>query len=522
MKQFISRHGDRLQGVLSGFDRLRFRGTLLLLTSEGGMMEFLWRNQILLRDFGGYVDGVTDRVRCASEALAAQTPYGRIRYLPSTRLRKEVVAREMAEQAPDREGLVAVLSCVEPCRSFHVRRNSETKRLRLEFAERQCLHHYFYFRHPEFGLLHVRLQTWFPFTVHVWLNGREWLCRDLDRAGIGYVRRENCLVAVDDVPQAQALLLRQLRRRWPRLLDGLLRSVHPEFPAILGRCPMEYYWSVDESEWATDLLFRSPADLARLYPRLVRHGLLTFGSGEVLRFLGRKVPATGRVHGAFQGEVVSDLRHRPEGLRLKHRVKRNTIKMYDKQESVLRVETTLIDPRDMKVFRPAHDDPQGPRDWRTLRTGVADLHRRAQVCQQANERYLEALATVDDEATVAELSDPLCRAVTCQGRRWRALNPLGDADARLLEVVHRGEFAVNGFRNRDLRELLCAPEPQSPEQVRRQSTRITRQLALLRAHRLIKKVPKTHRYVLTEYGRTTIATLLTLRSASSRQLTQAI
>jgi hypothetical protein len=526
MQQFIRKFGQCLSGVLHGFDRLRFRGSLLLLCGGGGcggMRDFLWRNNVLLKNFKSFVGGVTERVRCASERIAEGTPHGKSKYLNSTAISKEQIAREMIARYGVREGLACVLRCVEPCRAFRVRNEDETKLLRLDYGERQCLHYYFYFLHREFGLLHVRLQTWFPFSIHVWINGREWLARQLDRASIDYQRRDNCFTWIADFAAAQKLMDRQLRRSWPRLLNGLRRLVHPQHESITRNYPMDYYWSVDESEWATDLMFRSPDDLARLYPRLLRHGMLTFGSGDVMRFLGRKVPAAG-VHANFRGQVVSDLVDRPQGVRIKHRVKRNSIKMYDKQKSVLRVETTLIDPKDMKVFRAKQDDPDGPKAWRTLRKGVADLHRRAQVSQSSNERYLEALAAADDERTVAELAESVCRPAFVDGRRYRALNPLAEDDARLLAAVHRGEFAVNGFRNADLRAVLFPSgdgDGDDPAQRRRQSGQITRKLALLRAHGLIKKVPKTHRYVLTAKGQTTIATLLTAREATTKQLNQA-
>jgi hypothetical protein len=521
MRQFIGKFGQCLSGVLSGFDRLRFRGTLLLLTGEGGMCEYLRRNNVLLKNFKSFVEGITDRVRRASERIAAQSPHGKIEYLNTTSVAKEQTARDMVERYGVREGLVGVLSCVEPCRAFRVRNEGEAKRLRLDYDTRQCLHHYFYFLHRELGLLHVRLQTWFPFSIHVWINGREWLARQLDRAGIGYERRDNCFTWLADPTAAQKLMDRQLRRSWPWLLDGLRRLVHPQHEFITRSCPIDYYWSVDESEWATDLMFHSPADLARLYPRLLRHGMQTFGSGDVMRFLARNVPASG-VRASFRGDVVSDLVRRPEGVRIKHRVKRNSIKMYDKQQSVLRVETTLIDPKDMKVFRAKQDDPDGPKAWRTLRKGVADLHRRAEVSQAANERYLEALAAADDERTVAELAEKVCRPAFVDGRRYRALNPLADDDARLLAAVHRGEFTVNGFRNADLRAVLFpSGDGDDPAQRRRQSGQITRKLALLQAHGLVKKVPKTHRYLLTTNGQTAIATLLTVRDATAKQLNRA-
>lgn len=511
MNQFIENQGKRLLGTLSGFDRLRFRGTLLWLTSEAGMADFLYRNDVLLKDFRSFVNQVTNRVRKAGELLAAQTPDGAVQYLRSTRISKEGFVRDIAERHPGREGLLAVLSCVEPCRTFDLRKDPVLKKLRLHYGERQCLHHYFYLRHPELGLLHVRLQTWFPFTIHICLNGREWLARRLDRAGIDYDRRDNCFAAIDDVPGAQRFMDQQLRQNWPTLLKGLQQTVHPTHPQITGRCSIDYYWSVDESEWATDLMFRSPADLAQLYPRLIRHGMLTLGSGDVLRFLGRKLPGT--------SEVNSDVRTRSEGVRIKHRVKRNSIKMYDKEHSVLRIETTIIDPKDFKVFRPKQDDPDGNCAWRAMRKGVADLHRRAQVSQAANDRYAEALSSVDESTTVAEAGVSVCERIVRQGRSWRALNPLGQADAALLAAISRGEFAINGFRNRDLQALLL-PSATTAAQQRKQSNQITRKLQLLRAHGLIQKIPKTHRYKLTKQGQTHITTLLTARHATTKQLTQ--
>ena len=512
MRQFIEQYDDRLLGVLSGFDRLRFRGTMLLLSSEGGMSEYLWRNQVLLKDWDDFEGPLTTRVRRAGEQLAAKTPAGRVHYLSTTRISKEEYVQDLLRTQPERDGLVAVLSCVEPCRSFGIRQDASLKKLRLQLSERQCLHHYFYFRHHELGLLHVRLQTWFPFTMHVCLNGREWLSRQMDRAGIGYSRSDNCFTAIDDIPRAQRLFNNQLKKNWPQLLDSLRRSVHPVHRQITESCPIDYYWTVDESEWATDLMFRTPDDLAALYPRLVRHGMLTFGTSDVLRFLGRKSSGT--------SEVNTDLRQRCEGVRLKHRVNRNSIKMYDKQGSVLRVETTLLNPRDFKVFRPQQDDPDGACDWRAMRKGVADLHRRAEVSQAANERYIDRLATVDSSATLAEVSAPICQRVVQDNRSWRALNPLATADAQLFEAIARGEFTTNGFRNRDLLALLHPDTP--PTDHRRRSTQITRQLKLLRMHGLISKIPKTHRYQLTKTGQTTIPTLLTARQTSTKQLSQAI
>jgi hypothetical protein len=188
---------------------------------------------------------------------------------------------------------------------------------------------------------------------------------------------------------------------------------------------------------------------------------------------------------------------------------------------VLRVETTINDPHDIKVFRPKEGDEHGRKSWRILRKGVADLHRRAEVSQAANERYLNALAAADETTVLAQLTEPLCRPVQYRGGRVRALNPLAADDAQLLEAVSRGEFLVHGFRNRDLQPLLYSSQPSDPHEQRRRSAAVTRKLRLLRAHGLVRKVPKTHRYLLSDKGQTAITALLAARQAETQKLTAA-
>jgi hypothetical protein len=167
-------------------------------------------------------------------------------------------------------------------------------------------------------------------------------------------------------------------------LNRLADWAFPLHRRLLQGEPMNYYWSADDTEWATDVLFRSRARLARWYPQLIRHALRTFSCGDVLRLLGRRVTPSGKPYRRFAGEVLSDLRTRPEGVRIKHRINRNSIKMYDKQGSVLRVETTITDARDMKVYRRIEGRPDSEKAWRPLRKGVCDLPRRAQISGAAS------------------------------------------------------------------------------------------------------------------------------------------
>jgi hypothetical protein len=484
------------------------------------MFNFLWQKQVLLKDFKSYVMSVTERIRQATLRLTAEARLA-VEYVASAASNKEDIARRIAAQRNVREGLICVLSCVECCRSYEIRRNRESRELELRNVPSKCLHYYHYFLHPKLGFMHVRFQTWFPFTLHVCLNGREWLARQMDSARLGYVRRNNCFVALEDVPAAQQLMDQQLKTDWRTMLDALAAKVNPVEEEIFGAHPVPYYWSADETEWASDIMFKSPERLAALYPRLIQHGMQNLCSADVMRFLGRKLRSEQGPPGNFVGEVVSDVKHRPEGMRIKHRLNRNAIKMYDKEGSVLRVETIINDPRDMKVYRTREGDKHGALAWRRLRKGVADLHRRAQVSQASNERYLTSLATVENTMALGELAERLCQPVVWKGKRVRALNPLAGDDARLLEAVNRGEFHVNGFRNRDLRPLLYGDREVTREERRRQSSCVSRKLRMLRAHGLIHKVSKTHRYVLTTKGTQAVNALLAARAANTATLIKA-
>jgi hypothetical protein len=479
------------------------------------MMGYLRRVDVLLKDFKDYVTAVSDRVRSASQAIAEAA--GRsVKYLSSSLARKEAIAQQTAAREGIEQGLIGVWSCVEPCLSDFVRRDGKGKQLVLAFDSAKCLHHYFYFAHPLYGLMHLRLQTWFPFGVSVCLNGRQWLARQLKAAGIGYLQRENCFSFIEEVEAAQELADEQLRSDWPKLLGGLLGQCHPLAEELCRPIAGAYYWRVQESEYATDLMFRSPKELARLYPRFIRHGMEHFGSRDVLRFLGKRTPAQG-VHGNFEGELNTTLKQRPEGVCIKHYAAGNAIKLSDKQGSVLRAETTINRPEVFRVYRTAESHGEGPLRWMRLRRGIADLERRAQLSKAANRRYLEALAEVPTDRTAGELAEPLFKTVTKAGRRYRALNPWSQKDGALLEAISSGAWTINGLRNRDIRRALFAPTKDKLGQ-KRDAARVSRLLALLRAHGLIQKVTGTHRYLLSPRGRQILTALQAARRASIDQL----
>jgi hypothetical protein len=316
---------------------------------------------------------------------------------------------------------------------------------------------------------------------------------------------------MEELPQAQKLMDEQLRTNWEGLCEQLRRTYHPLHAQIAAPLRgLSYYWTAPETEYSSDVLFRHAAVLDRLMPRLMRHAIHHLGAEQVMRFLGKRC----NVH--FEGEQFSDLRRRQEGVRIKHWVKRNSIKLYNCQ-NVLRPETTINDPDDLRVYHTSPSHPDGPGTWLPMRRSVADLHRRAQLSRAANDRYLAALAAANTSTVLAEDALPLCQSMGRDGRRYRALNPFNADEAIWLERIHRGEWCLKGFRNRDLRHLAFGPTSDHTLR-RRQASQITRRLALYHAHGLIAKVPRTHRWMVTQKGRRLITALLAARSATTDPL----
>lgn len=503
MDQFLNRYQDRIIGVLSAPDRLTFRGTLRqLCQAEHAARWYAWRGFGLGR-LGEVLKLDSQRLKENAEAMARKA--GRLyEYLPSSKIAKLERAQEIARRDDIKEGLVCVFGAKESCYSFAVRKRPEDRYPELRREERAGLFLYFYFVDREFGLMHVRVQTWAPFDIQIYINGREWLARMMDKEGLGYERRENCFARLDDPKRAQQLADLMERFYWPDVFNAFARRVNPLLKIDLGG--RQYYWTLRGAEYATDVMFRDEKSLAEIYPRLIRHMVQTCGAEDVLRFLGHKLT------GNFKGRVETDYHRRPEGVRIRHRAYENWLKMYDKQGSVLRIETTINNAERFKIYREVNRKGKRVMAWVRMCRSVAEFYRWVEVSRGANRRYLDFLASVPEAAPSRNVLDPVSQPAFKKGQRYRALRPVAPDEAQKFASILRGEFILNGFRNADLRPLLFPDPPSTPEECKRQMTRVTRIIRLFVAHRLVRKVSHTTLYRITRRGVAVMSTAQNLRA----------
>lgn len=522
MNEFVQRHAEKVMGWMSGFDRLWFRGTLRLIASVSGLLSYMrykgGGGGILHKDFGAWSEQITQAVKEGGRAVMKEA-HCPVIYLGRSGTNKEDQARQIARDQGIHEGPVCLLETLEMGQSYEMHRDKQRQLLVLEPRPRLSLHQYSYWMDPQVGLCHVRVQSWLPLNVFISMNGREWLCRSLDQAQVPYQRRDNCLVWVKDMDQARALLAGQLQTSWEPLLGRLLARANPVLAGLLtldGEA-LRRYWSLEQSEWATDLLFKQARVLDGLYPLWARQAMLGAGSVDVLRFLGVRVNHDGGIPQNFHREVVSDLKLREEGMRVKHRVGKNSVKLYNKQGSVLRTETTIHDPRGLRVYRGTEQAP-ADKKWRPVRKGVADLYRVAEIAERTNQRYLSFLSKVECDEKLGQVMGRVCRRIRRQGKSHRGLRPMESADQALLLAVGQGQWALKGFTNGELRAALGDKKKRDVRETRRARGRMSRQLALLRAHGIVKRVTGTRRWMLTQKGQQLVTLTAAANQASAQEL----
>ena len=503
MERFLCRHKGRIAASISGFDRMIFRGSLLWMTHAVGMGKFLNSQGVLLKDFGTYAEGLSNQIKEHAQEMSRRT--GRpMMYLNSWRESKDAAVRKIIERDQIQEGLVCILSCLESGGSFGIEKDRIQKQLRLVRRDRRCLHFYFYYLDREFGLMHIRLQSWAPFSIQIYVNGREWLARQMTRRGIGYTKHDNCFTEIARIDKAQQLMVQLDQYAWVAKLTGWAEQVHPLMKRGASPQLKGYYWTMNQAEYATDILFREATGLKQVYPGLIRHALDQFSCRDVLRFLGR------RISGLFEGEVRSHCGSRVEGRRVKHWVEENSIKMYDKAGCVLRIETTINNTRRFKVRRKVTRKGRKVFTQVRMRKGVVDIRRRVELCRNANARYLDALAVVGDATPSHQVLDPVSQPVVSHRGRCRPLRPVSPDESRWFSEMLRAEHLLSGIRNRDLRKVLYPPHLHSDR--RSASAAVTRRLQLFRAHGLIQKVPHAHYYRVTKKGHIVMSTALRFRT----------
>jgi hypothetical protein len=487
--RFLVKFASLILGTLHCFDRVIFKGHLAL-AAPSELERFVdWVLKVRRSHFmQTLAPQWSDRLVTHAQDMARQAQRT---YLYRTgSFKKDQWAEQLIRDQRLEEGLVGILCTLETCNSFALVPGEGRPRFVSKPRQQRVL--YYYFLDPQLGLIHVRLQTWAPFTLQVYVNGHDWLAQQLLRLRIGFVQQHNAFTQIDDFAQAQRQADRFAKLDWAKILTRYGRRVNPLLSKELQRYKLR--WVVDQAEFATDLLFENASALSGLYRKLLQFAALTFTPKDILGFLGRKWDR--RFDGEVQTEVKTD---RVLGTRIKHRMTRNWLKMYDKFGRILRVETVINRPQEFFVHRTRfHRDGTSSLGFFPLTRDTGSLFHYQEQAMACNRRYLDALVIVDDPAPAYQQLRQLTEAKRVAERSSGGFNPARQEDVRLFAAVLDGDHIARGFRNRDIREALFGTDKPSSY---RQSAAVGRLLKRLHHRHCLAKIPRTRRWRVTEMGR---------------------
>lgn len=492
MELITTRYKEQIAGTLTCFDRIVLTGNLPSYCYTAGMAGYLWENKIRFFDYPDKVARPLAEQIKQDTANIAKVNGIEINYLNKSGIRKEALINEAIEKRGNHPGLVAILSCVEGCNRFRPWYDKHKKRYSLKMCSGQCLHYYFYFIDGLLGLCYLRVPTWLPCRLQFYFNGHNYLANQLKQKSIEFEMVDNCFTSVASFEDANKLAKEispsHVEKRLRRYVNTLIPAIGQVFNEI-------YRWSIMQLELSTDNVFKDDTALPVLYDQLVSTAVHTVKTPDVASFLGFRMPRTQlNNHG-------NSLKKTCEGIRLKHNYGKHSIKIYDKFNRILRIETTSNQVNLFKTRRKVHHwDGSNSIENASVPKSLYSLPLLFTIMAAANRRYHEYISAIEDFSVGRKNLKKVTTETTENSRKYKGFNFFNEGDEELLLAVFSGAFNVTGFRNQDIKRIL-----------NRNAAATSRAIKRLRVHGLIKKIGNTYKYYVTTLGREVIATAMQLK-----------
>jgi hypothetical protein len=487
------RHKDQIAGLLSCYDRIIIQGTVPGWCYASGMTGYFYARQMRIFDYPKWAQPLREALRANMERVAAENGI-EIEFVRSRKsFRKEDRVKEVLSKRGEHPGVVCILSAMEPCGSYKPWHDKKTHKTYLKPDDGKCLHYYVYFVDEDLGLCSLRVPTWCPFRLQFYCNGHSVVARQMSQRNIAYRVLDNAFGWIADFERAQKLADEFRVQMLHQKLDGFADRYCP----VVKQFELNYHWSLDQVEFATDIVFQRQSDLQAIYERLTRTAIHTVKPDNIATFLGRKL------NGNYQDEMGNRFNTRIEGTRLKHTMGPVSIKMYDKFRLILRIETTVVNVSFFKHYREVeHKDGTGSMAWAEMKKSIYSLAPLRELLLAANRRYLEFISTLEDDKVGTDKLNKISQPVEEKDRSYRGFNFFDPEDEDLFEALGSGEFNISGFQNKDLRRLVKG----------KNTGQVSRLMKRLRIHGMTKKIGRTYKYYLTGLGKQVIALGLKLKN----------
>jgi hypothetical protein len=486
------KYADKMWGVLNCYDRVVLSGNLQPLCYAKGMTGYLYGQKIRIFDYAEFATPLREEIRINAEALAKENGV-EIEFIRKAKsFRKEDRIEKIMQGRGEQPGLVHIFSAMEGCTAYEPWHDKPSGKNYVRQTTGKCLHYYFYFVDEDLGLCYLRVPTWCPFRLQFYYNGHNALANQL-RQGVAFEQLDNAFIQIGDIELANRLAAQLDCEKLCAKLNALAERYCPAVRTL----QLSYTWSIYQAEFATDLIFKDQQTLQAFYPLLLDTLIQAVHPADIATFFGRKL------NGNYQGEMGTRFNRRWLGRRVKHHMGPVSLKLYDKFNLILRIETTVNDVTFFKQFRQVnHRNGSTSSSWTTMTKTIFSLPALQECLLAANQRYLKFISAIETPHVGVEKLHQLAETKVENDHRFKGFNLFSEEDSCFFSALLSGEFCISGFTNRNLRTIFP----------HKNSGQMTRLLNRLHAHGLIKKVSKRYKYYLTDFGRQVVTMALKLRS----------
>jgi len=474
---------------LSCVDRVFVQGYIPGLQSEGMVVRFLQHRGYYIPSPAG-LGAIHDRLVHEIDHFVAANGLELVHF--SKGQRKEDVAKPFLDAAEHagREGIVMVGVAQERVSGWRGFRRGGSDRHPHFCYRRQSLwvnHYYFYIWDRDWGPGFVKVCAYAPYPVWAWVNGHEWLKRQLATRGVDFEVIDNGLRSCADPPLAHRIAANVSAGHLRRFLDKWLAVLPSPLDSDDRRAGYRYQFSVRQFEYSDTAVFDQPNNGRAWFENAIREHLDLGRPERVSLVVDRRVNR--RTPGRFATKIVT----RGVDPQIQIHYRASKVKAYFKESRALRVETTVNNPNDFDVKRTLNAE-----NWRQLRHVGADC----------NARFLQAVG--EDEPPppdVATLESVVLPSTDTYGTRASGLRFGDPRVTALLAAVACFAHVIGGLTNRGLCQLMTGllDRPYTHRQA-------TYDLRRLRRKGFIERVPGRHLYRVTPRGRA-LACFLTKLSA---------
>jgi hypothetical protein len=458
-------------------DRVYLNGYIPTLQTSGSLVYFLeqHRGNVLASPalLGEITQTFADDVK--TFAQAHQIP---LIHFESGK-RKDDVAASYRRQFHQTEGIVFIGVAQEKLSGFKARKETKGKRVRFQFS-RQSVYvrvYYFYVHDEEFGPAFIKIGAYAPYPVKVCVNGHEWVKQQLRRQGIAFEALDNGFLSCADPDRLQTICRQLGPEQVQACFDKWVARL--PWPLTVHDRQAGYYHrlSIWQMEVSRTQVFTRPLRGREFFEQVLRDNLDLGRPDRIQLIFGRRVYRN--TPSRFRTQVVQAGVQPSLYVSYKH----SSVKQYFKENRALRTETTINNPHDFGVKKNLNQ-------WSYLRQLGAAIDQRLLETERFSQ---DCLLSATSFARVSEST------MTTAGQRAPGLRFGQPRVMALFAALSRYAASLNGFRHTDVREIIQQLLGASAQDYT--ASQMSYNLRRLRLKGLLTRLPGTHRYLLTSYGR---------------------